>query len=43
MKDGIFVEKHEHLEGDRKGEVNDITEWKMKDGELISVSCSYFK
>ncbi|KHN77689.1 Fatty acid-binding -like protein 2 [Toxocara canis] len=36
MVDGKLVEKHEHLEGDRKGEDNDITEWKFDGDQLIA-------
>ncbi|VDM46024.1 unnamed protein product [Toxocara canis] len=43
MVDGKLVEKHEHLEGDRKGEDNDITEWKFDGDQLIAVSITLQK
>uniref|UniRef100_A0A915ADJ2 Uncharacterized protein n=2 Tax=Parascaris TaxID=6254 RepID=A0A915ADJ2_PARUN len=41
--DGTLVEKHEHLEGDRKGEDNDITEWKFNDGKLVAETAAIDK
>ncbi|TKR95539.1 hypothetical protein L596_009693 [Steinernema carpocapsae] len=38
MKEDRFVEQHEHLEGDRKGETNDITEYFVQDGRLVAES-----
>ncbi|MFH4980540.1 hypothetical protein AB6A40_007249 [Gnathostoma spinigerum] len=36
IENGKLKEKHEHLEGDRKGENDDITLWQFDNGTLIS-------
>uniref|UniRef100_A0A1I7YNE7 FABP domain-containing protein n=1 Tax=Steinernema glaseri TaxID=37863 RepID=A0A1I7YNE7_9BILA len=38
MNGDRFREQHEHLEGDRKGETDDITEYFMQDGRLVAES-----